>query len=79
LIRLRLAFKDKLANRRNGGLAMIQNFGDETWRPIAEQVITEMNPKKLAILLVQLCHALDEREELEQHRRNQAKAFHDLN
>jgi len=58
---------------------VIQNFGDETWRPIAEQVITEMNPKKLAILLVQLGHALDEREELEQHRRNQAKAFHDLN
>jgi hypothetical protein len=76
LIRLRLAFKDKLANRRNGDFAVIQNFGDETWRPIAEQVITEMNP---TILLVQLGHALDEREELEQHRRNQAKAFHDLN
>jgi hypothetical protein len=45
---------------------MAQKFEDEHWRPIAKQITKEMDRKKLALLIAQLCRALDEREKLQQ-------------
>jgi hypothetical protein len=45
---------------RNGGFAMAPQITDQKWYSIAEQASTEMDSAKLAILVAQLCEALDE-------------------
>jgi hypothetical protein len=39
---------------------MAPNPRDQKWYPIAEQVSKETDPQKLAVLVDQLCSALDE-------------------
>jgi len=61
-----LPLQDKLAHRRNGGLALAPHLGDRNWRPIAEQVTKQMSPTTLAILLAELRKTLEEQQLLQQ-------------